>query len=124
MKNEEWRNRNSAPHFTLKINLMAKKIKSDATEELVPTQEHNIEEQYNETTPVLEEHEAVTEDTPSSDKTKDTEPIEMPLKVEEFLKRHPEIESAYIDSLGGVFDEDTPEIFRKGAVLYHNPYFK
>lgn len=103
---------------------MAKKIKSDATEELAPTQEHNIEEQYNDTMPVLEEHEAVAEDTPSSDKTKDTEPIEMPLKVEIYLKRHPEIESAYIDSLGGVFDEDTPEIFRKGAVLYHNPYFK
>lgn len=41
-----------------------------------------------------------------------------------YLKRHTEIKEVYIDKLGGVFTSDTPKVFLKDAVLYHNPFYK
>ena len=49
--------------------------------------------------------------------------IELPKEAVAYFNRHHDVKAAYIDKQGGVFTENTPEIFIKDAVLYQNPYF-
>ena len=48
----------------------------------------------------------------------------IPPQAVDYLKRHPEVDAIYIDKFGGMFSKNTPKVFAKDAVLYHNPYFK
>lgn len=48
----------------------------------------------------------------------------LPVQAIDYLKRHTEVDAIYIDKFGGMFPKDTPQVFAKDAILYHNPYFK
>lgn len=48
----------------------------------------------------------------------------LPAQALDYLKRHTEVDAIYIDKFGGMFPKDTPQVFAKNAMLYHNPYFK
>lgn len=62
---------------------------------------------------------------PSSDqKHKEVTNTDRPLYVDEILKRYTNCQSLYIDSQGGTYTADTPQIIRGSATLYQNPYYK
>lgn len=70
-----------------------------------------------------------TEETVSGEDEEGTEEHPDPLKdapdfVVDYMKRHTELEVAYIDKQGGVFQTNTPEVFLKEAVLYQNSFYK
>jgi len=50
--------------------------------------------------------------------------VEISPVVDRVLKLHPEYEKLYVDAIGCCFTEGTPEMIRKGAVLYTNKYFQ
>lgn len=96
------------------------------------TEEQNLEVSAPEVAPQSEisENEPEVKEAPEAEgetEATETEPVEtpeIPAKALAYLKRHPEDKEVYIDRLGGVFPANTPKVFVKGAVLYHNPYFK
>lgn len=110
---------------------MAKKKLNEAQDEVAQAQALEIEETNpqtpeNEASDASESHKEAEAPSPQPEPESKQNPAtpDIPSKALDYLKRHPEMESAYIDKLGGVFASTTPKVFVKGAVLYQNPYHK
>lgn len=97
----------------------SEKVKENVEEAVVPTSapEANVVEEAELNDEVSEEHEDEV-----ARPTQDFSAI--PPQAVDYLKRHPEVDAIYIDKFGGMFSKNTPQVFAKDAVLYHNPYFK
>lgn len=61
--------------------------------------------------------------TPEITENEKQEDFKLDPRVDRILMSHPQYEKMYIDSKGGAYTVGTPELIRKGAVLYTNPYF-